>query len=29
VQVSVPVVSAGRAIGAICFTVNLDEWEKR
>jgi len=29
VQVSVPVVSGGRAIGAICFTVNVDEWERR
>jgi len=29
VQVSVPVVKGGKAIGAICFTVNVDEWEKR
>ena len=29
VQISVPVMSAGNAIGAICFTVNVDEWEKR
>jgi hypothetical protein len=29
VQVSVPVVKDGKAIGAICFTVNIDEWEKR
>jgi hypothetical protein len=29
VQVSVPVVKGGKAIGAICFTVNIDEWEKR
>ena len=29
VQVSVPVVRGGAAIGAICFTVNIDEWEKR
>jgi hypothetical protein len=28
-QVSVPVVKGGKAIGAICFGVNLDEWEKR
>jgi hypothetical protein len=29
VQVSVPVVKGGKAIGAITFTVNIDEWEKR
>jgi len=29
VQISVPVVKGGNAIGAICFTVNIDEWEKR
>jgi hypothetical protein len=29
VQVSVPVVKGGKAIGAVCFTVNIDEWEKR
>lgn len=29
VQISVPVVKGGKAIGAICFTVNVDEWEKR
>jgi len=29
VQVSVPVVKNGKALGAICFTVNVDEWEKR
>ncbi len=29
VQVSVPVVKGGKAIGAICFTVNVDEWERR
>ena len=29
VQVSVPVSKGGAAIGAICFTVNVDEWEKR
>jgi hypothetical protein len=28
-QVSVPVAKAGKAIGAITFGVNLDEWEKR
>lgn len=29
VQISVPVVKGGKAIGAICFTMNVDEWEKR
>jgi hypothetical protein len=29
VQISVPVVKGGRAIGAICFGINVDEWEKR
>jgi hypothetical protein len=29
VQISVPVVKSGKAIGAICFTINVDEWEKR
>jgi hypothetical protein len=29
VQISVPVMKGGKAIGAICFTVNVDEWEKR
>jgi hypothetical protein len=29
VQISVPVVKGGKAIGAICFTINVDEWEKR
>jgi hypothetical protein len=29
VQISVPVMKAGKAIGAICFTINVDEWEKR
>ena len=29
VQISVPVVRGGKAIGAITFTVNVDEWEKR
>lgn len=29
VQVSVPVTKGGKAIGAICFSVNVDEWEKR
>lgn len=29
VQISVPVAKGGKAIGAICFTVNVDEWEKR
>jgi hypothetical protein len=29
VQISVPVVKGGAAIGVICFTVNVDEWEKR
>jgi len=29
VQISVPVAKGGKAIGAICFTVNIDEWEKR
>jgi hypothetical protein len=29
VQVSVPVVKGGKAIGVITFTVNIDEWEKR
>jgi hypothetical protein len=29
VQISVPVVKGGKAIGAICFGVNVDEWEKR
>ncbi len=29
VQVSVPVVSGEKAIGAITFTINIDEWEKR
>lgn len=28
-QVSVPVVKNGKAIGAICFTFSLEEWEKR
>lgn len=29
VQVSVPVMAGGKAIGAICFTVDVDAWEKR
>ena len=29
VQISVPVTKGGKAIGAICFTINVDEWEKR
>jgi hypothetical protein len=29
VQISVPVSKGGKAIGAICFTVNVDAWEKR
>jgi hypothetical protein len=29
VQISVPVTRGGQAIGAITFTVNVDEWEKR
>jgi hypothetical protein len=29
VQISVPVVKGSKAIGAICFTINVDEWEKR
>jgi len=29
VQVSVPVMKGGKAIGAITFTVTIDEWEKR
>ena len=29
VQISVPVVTGGKAVGAICFTINVDEWEKR
>ena len=29
VQISVPVMKGGKAIGAICFTINVDEWEKR
>lgn len=29
VQISVPLAKGGKAIGAICFTVNVDEWEKR
>jgi len=29
VQISVPVVKGGKAIGAITFTINVDEWEKR
>ncbi len=29
VQISVPVTKNGKAIGAICFTINVDEWEKR
>jgi hypothetical protein len=29
IQISVPVKKAGKTIGAICFTVNVDEWEKR
>lgn len=28
-QISVPVVKGGKAIGAICFTISLEEWEKR
>jgi hypothetical protein len=29
VQISVPVLKGTTAIGAICFTINVDEWEKR
>jgi hypothetical protein len=29
VQISVPVVKNGKAVGAICFGINVDEWEKR
>jgi hypothetical protein len=29
IQVSVPVMQGGRAIGAICFGVSLDRWEQR
>jgi len=29
VQISVPVMTSTKAIGAICFTINVDEWEKR
>jgi hypothetical protein len=29
VQISVPVLKGGKAIGAICFTINVDAWEKR
>lgn len=29
IQVSVPVMKGGRAIGAICFGVSLDRWEER
>ena len=29
VQISVPVLRGGKAIGAITFTVNVDAWEKR
>jgi hypothetical protein len=29
VQISVPVAKGGKALGAICFTVNVDAWEKR
>jgi hypothetical protein len=29
VQISVPVTAGGKAIGAICFTINVDAWEKR
>jgi hypothetical protein len=29
VQISVPVMKSGKALGAICFTINVDEWEKR
>jgi hypothetical protein len=29
VQISVPVMKGGKAIGAICFGINVDEWEKR
>ncbi len=29
VQISVPVMSGSKAIGAICFTVDVDAWEKR
>lgn len=29
VQISVPVVKGGKAIGAVTFTINVDEWEKR
>lgn len=29
VQISVPVAKGGKAIGAICFTINVDDWEKR
>jgi hypothetical protein len=29
VQISVPVSKGGKAIGAITFSVNVDEWEKR
>lgn len=28
-QISVPVIKGGKAIGAICFTISLEEWEKR
>jgi hypothetical protein len=29
VQISVPVLAGSKAVGAICFTVNVDAWEKR
>jgi hypothetical protein len=29
IQVSVPVMSGGKAIGVICFGVSLDRWEER
>jgi hypothetical protein len=29
VQISVPVMKGGASIGAICFTINVDEWERR
>jgi hypothetical protein len=28
-QISVPVIKGGKAIGAICFSISLEEWEKR
>lgn len=29
VQISVPVLKDGKAVGVICFGINVDDWEKR